>query len=392
MLFLSYIAFFLSLGGILTVSIINPMYLSMLWLVKRKKKIVSLSDKPIVSLIIVVHNGEDLIAEKIKNSQSLIYNPDKLEIIIYSDGSTDKTQKNITPFLSKQVKLFSSRHHIGKFEGINRAVRESKGDILVFTDADAILDCHALTELLKHFSDSGVGGVCGFRVITEKDKSLADAQISYISMDTMIKRLESRIGSISSNDGKLYAIRRELFVEIPPAVTDDLYEALNVVFQHKRFIFESSAKVAVRLPSRTVEHEILRRRRIVSRSLMGIFKMRVLLNPFKYGMYSLELLINKVIRRLLPILLIMLLFSNLLLIDRSMFYALFFAAQILFYLWGASYPLYFEKKKSDNILGKISSKLFYFCVGNYGMFMGIMDFIQNKQPVKWTPVKTDLNT
>ena len=201
--------------------------------------------------------------------------------------------------------------------------------------------------------------------------------------------MESRSGSITSNDGKLFAIRRELCSPVPPGVTDDLYMALNIIKKKKRFVFEPGAQAFVRLPSRSVKHEIERRRRIVSTSLMGIFLLREVLNPFKYGLYSINLFLNKILRRLLPVFLILLFTSSLYLAFFSPFYFIVFFLQLFFYSMALIYPLIFQKREGGQILNRIFSINFYFCVGNIGMLLGIFDFIMGKQIVKWTPVKND---
>ena len=301
MIILNNLIFFLSCMSIVCVFFMNPIMILIASLIKGKKRIKRDAIQQSISLIIVARNCEDLIIEKFENSLSLNYPSANYEIIIFSDGSTDRTVERIIPFLSNNVRLFSSSTHKGKTFGMNRAVEESKGEILVFSDVDALLDQDAIVNIVQHFSDVEIGGVCGHRKISEKEKPLASAQIHYFSLEKRLKIIESYSGSITSNDGKLYAVRRELFCTVPSAVTDDLYTALNVIKQKKRFIFESSAQVFVKLPSRTAKHEIQRRRRIVSRSLRGIFLMRSLLNPFKYGFFSIDLFINKILRRFLPV-------------------------------------------------------------------------------------------
>ena len=344
---------------------------------------------PSVSIITVVHNGEDLIMEKIENSLSLNYPSDRYEIIIFSDGSTDGTEKKVKQITDTRIHFFSSPIHEGKNHAMNRAFPESSGEILIFSDVDAMLDSNAIGNLVQYFTDLEVGGVCGQRVIHEDRQKLQKAQSDYIKFDSAIKHLESQIGSISSNDGKLYAIRRTLFQPIPPTVTDDLYLCLSVVRQHYRFLFEPGAMAFIRVPSRNAAHEVRRRRRIVSRSLNGIYIMREIMNPFTYGMFSIRLFVNKVMRRLLPLFLILIFLSSMVLSLYDPFVKIVLFFQIIFYTLAFSYGTFFYSIKGFSLVKRITSVAYYFCVGNYGTLMGLIDFIMGRQIVKWEPLKTD---
>ncbi|MBI4709755.1 MAG: glycosyltransferase [Nitrospirae bacterium] len=377
-----------SFAGILLPLGLNLVLLSTLFLSVKKKEGVGTAAPPAVSIITVVHNGEDLITKKIQNALSLNYPSGQYEIIIYSDGSTDNTADCVKPFLGGRVLFFSSEDHRGKINGMNEAAVHCSGDIIVFTNADAILKKDAVIKLAGHFSDPEIGGVCGQRIITEEKPGLKKAQSSFISFDSLIKKLESRSGSISSNDGKIYAVRKNLYSPVPEGVTDDLYVCLSVISKGYRFIFEPDARAYIHLPSRTASHEVLRRRRITAASLMGIYLMKEVLNPFKYGMFSLNLMVNKILRRLLPVFLILLFLSSLLIAFRSPLAGIVLAAQIVFYLSAVFYHVFLRHSANIVFLTKICSVIYYFCVGNYGLLMGLMDFLGGRQQTKWKPVKT----
>jgi cellulose synthase/poly-beta-1,6-N-acetylglucosamine synthase-like glycosyltransferase len=382
--------------GPMLVFLINPLYISLMFLIWGRKPVHTASIYPSVSIINVMRNAEDIVVDKIHNTLSLAYPLEKLEIILYSDGSTDRTEDKVKPFLSDSIHLFSSPIHEGKISGINTAVQESSGEILFFSDIDAMLEKDAILKLVKYFADPNVGGVCGKQIIYKSKKGIEEAQRDYKRFDTSIKQLESLIGSISSNDGTLYAIRRKLFKPIPPAVTDDLYVCLSIVKQHYRFLFEPEARAFIKGSARTVPQEIQRRRRIISTSLRGIYLMRELLNPFMYGSFSIRLIINKIIRRLLPLFLITLFLSSILLSQRSSVIEVFLYLQIIFYLIAFLYgsllqhlPPYGSGLRQLGIINRIPSLAFYFCLGNYGMFLGVIDFLRGREITKWEPVKAD---
>ncbi|OGW47823.1 MAG: hypothetical protein A2Y66_02210 [Nitrospirae bacterium RBG_13_41_22] len=389
LLLLSKLIFLFSIFGILLIFLLNPLLIRVVSAIRGKKKVSTSAIHPSVSLITVIHNAENLVVEKIENSLSLKYPSNNYEIIIYSDGSTDATEEKVRQYTHSKIRFISSEVFEGKNSGLNKAMSEAIGDIIIFSDVDAILDTNAIINLIQYFADEEVGGICGQRVIYEKNIKLKDAQSDYIKFDSKIKSLESQLDSISSNDGKLYAIRRTLFQPIPPTVTDDLYLCLSVVRQHYRFLFEPGAKAFIRVPSRNAVHEVRRRRRIVSRSLKGIYIMREIMNPFTYGMFSIRLFVNKVMRRMLPLFLILIFLSSMVLSLHDPFVKIVLFFQIIFYTLAFSYGTFFYSIKGFSLVKRITSVAYYFCVGNYGTLMGLIDFLMGRQIAKWEPLKVD---
>lgn len=390
-MWINIIIFSLSFLGILLVFVLYPFSVWAVSFVKGNKSLTGQSNaKPLISLLVVLRNAESIVEGKIRNSFKLDYPQERLQVIFFSDGSTDETEKIIRSCEDKRLTLLSSSLHLGKANGINTAIEHCFGDIVVFTDADALLDVNALEKIARHYSSPEVGGVCGQRIIYKDGNiSLERAQRDYIEFDSKVKVLESRIGSITSNDGKLYSIRRELFQPIEPDVTDDLYACLSVVEQGFRFIFEPDAKAYIRVPSRSPSHELKRRRRIVARGLRGIYLKKSLLNPFKYGFFSIGLFINKVTRRILPVFLFLLFLSSFRLSFASTLILVIFSMQVLFYCLALSYPIFWKRMSKMNNIEKTASRAFYFCLGMYGTLVGLLAFIGGRRFTKWEPLKTD---
>ncbi|MBU2552541.1 MAG: glycosyltransferase [Proteobacteria bacterium] len=387
---LGQMALVLSAIGIGLVFVIYPLCILLIGVIARRPLASGDARPGSVSLITVVRNGGLLILDKIENTFSLSV-AGELEMIVFSDGSTDDTNQIVKDHAGAGLKIIASADHQGKNSGLNRAAEAASGEILVFSDADALLDEEALIFLTRPFTDPRVGGVCGQRVIGERSRTLGRAQKDYIKFDSTIKVLETRAGSISSNDGKLYAVRKGLFQPVPAAVTDDSYSGLSIVRQGYRFIFEPRAKAFIRTPSRNPWHEIGRRRRIVTRSLTGIRLMKALLNPLDYGVFSCSLFINKVCRRMLPLFLILLLIGSAGLAGRHGPYALFLVLQLACYGLALAHPVLNRFGWSWRPLDRVSGAAFYFCVGNIGTFLGLMDFLRGRQVVKWQPAKTDVS-
>ncbi|MBF0144477.1 MAG: glycosyltransferase [Magnetococcales bacterium] len=347
--------------------------------------------RPRVSLIVVARNAEKLAAAKVANFQRLDYPPELLEMLFYSDGSTDGTVARVAALAEPRVRILAEAAHLGKHVGLERAAAAASGEILLFTDVDAELDPATPRLLVRHLADPAVGGVCGQRLIHKGDSGrLGEAQSGYISWDSGIKRLESRLGSITSNDGKVYAIRRELFRGIAPAVTDDLYNALAVIRQGRRFLFEPAACAWIRLPSRDPAHEVSRRSRIVARGLRGIWLHRALFHPGRYGLFGLGLFLNKVVRRLLPLLAILLVVATALLAGDHPPMRLFLGLQGLFLLLALSHPLFFARMRTGRVASVVerqASRAWYLCLGMAGTLVGVVNFLTGEVVEKWDPVK-----
>lgn len=374
-----------SAGAVAAVFLLYPAFAWLLSLARRRAAPMARQDLPSVSVITVVRNGEGLVRAKIENGLSLAYPEGKLEVVLYSDGSTDGTERVAREFEVRGVRVLASAEHLGKIHGLNAASEASTGEVLVFTDADALLAPEAVERLVRALDDPGVGGACGQRAIARDTGEMREAQADYIRFDSWIKRVESRLGRITSNDGKLYALRRSARRPLPPAVTDDLFAALSVIEQGRGFVFEPSARAFIRTPSRDAGHEVARRRRIVCRSLRGIWLARGLLNPLRTGWFAAGLFVNKVVRRLLPLALLGVLAASAVLAWESSTWRVVLAAQAAGYLLAAAGPLLRGLPGA-----RLLSRGTYVCAGMLGTLLGLLDFLAGKQVDRWDPVKSDL--
>lgn len=345
-------------------------------------------DLPTVTGIIAVRNAVGLVDMKVRNCLALDYPPGKLSFIFYSDGSTDGTTERLREWAAREetIHVMASTTHGGKIAALNEAARECSSDLLLFTDVDALLAPDSLRLLARHYSDESVGGVCGRRVIGEEDAEVRSGQDRHFRFHAGVQALESQVGSVTANEGKIYIMRRDLFEPIAASVTDDLYTSLCVVRRGFRFIYEPDAVAHVHLPSRSLAHEITRRRRIVSTSLRGLWHQRGLFNPFRYGVYSLGLFINKVLRRLLPVFLTVLFVSSAALAEHFLFFSVL-ALQCVFYLGAITHMVLPRMTRRIPIVGKLLAVVAYFCVGNVGMLLGLLDFVGGRSIDRWEPVK-----
>ena len=202
---------------------------------------------PTVSIVIAARNEEANVPAKLQNLRRLDYPQDKLEIVIASDGSTDRTASILrehVPYICPVI-LDDSK---GKAHALNEAVKRATGEILVFLDARQSVEPNAVSELASCFADSTVGAVSGELLLeTPKDGSHGALGI-YWKIEKIVRKLESASGSVVGVTGAIYAIRRELYTDIPPGtILDDVFVPMNVARMGKRIVFQPSAIARDRL-------------------------------------------------------------------------------------------------------------------------------------------------
>jgi hypothetical protein len=170
---------------------------------------------------------------------------------------------------------------------------------------------------------------------------------------------------------------------VPLTVTDDLYSCLKVVSQHKRFVFEPAALACISASSKTPGHELQRRRRIVCRSLTGIWLSREVLNPFRHGLFSLGLFFNKVLRRFLPVMLVLILVAAAGLAPGSSLMRGVLLIQVLFYASVVPLRRLAERRFFGGAPRRLVFLAFYFCLGMVGTWLGLVDFLKGREITKW---------
>ena len=175
-----------------------------------------------VTFLVAAYNESQVIEEKIRNTLSLDYPGDLLEIIVVADGSDDGTERIVETYADQGVISLHRPERRGKTAALNRGVEHAKGEIIVFSDANNEFSKSAIRELVKHFRDENVGGVCGIKQIkpaSERESSTGDS--IYWSYESRIKQAESDIATIIIADGEIFAIRKDLFEQIDESVIND---------------------------------------------------------------------------------------------------------------------------------------------------------------------------
>jgi cellulose synthase/poly-beta-1,6-N-acetylglucosamine synthase-like glycosyltransferase len=245
----------------------------------------------------------------------------------------------------------------------------------------------AVRTLVQPFADAKVGGVAGNqRYLANVGAGAAgEGEKSYWSFDRLLKQFQSLAGNVTSATGAIYAIRRELFIVVPEGVTDDFVTSTRVIAQGHRLVFEPDA-VAFEPVAGKSDREFARKVRVITRGLWAVVFMSQLLNPFRFGFYSIQLFSHKVLRRLVVFPLVVLFISSILLWQQGLFYQLTLVGQIAIYgLAGAGLLL----AESEWGSFKLFSLPYYFCLVNGACLLAVWNVIRGHRIVRWNTIREE---
>ncbi len=258
---------------------------------------------PELTLIISAYNEEQVIAEKLNNALELDYPKEHLTILVVSDCSQDRTDEQVRQFADRGIKLLRTGQRRGKTAGLNLAMEQVQGGLVVFSDANALYDRQALRKLVRHFSDPHVGYVVGHARYHEASATAAGiSEKGYWDLEVALKRWESAFSSIVGGDGAIYAIRRELYEPLQANDINDFVNPLQIIAQGYRGIFDPEAWCLER-PAGRFNREFARKVRIVNRSLNGLLRVPAACNPLKTGWFAWQLISHKLLRWFSPFIL-----------------------------------------------------------------------------------------
>lgn len=267
---------------------------------------------PEVSLLIAAYNEEDSIAEKIKNSLELDYPKDKLEIVVVSDGSTDRTDEIVKSYESQGIRLFRVEGRVGKTEARNQAVLAMTREIIVFSDATAVYEKDVIKKLVRNFADSTVGMVSGnLTYFSSNQSSMGLATKLYWNYEKTIKKAQSKLYTLTGAVGCINAFRRKLYHVLPPNIIEDFTEPLMIVAQDYRIAYEEEA-VSYERTTQKPSQEFHMRVRVIRGGMKGFIYAFKRLTFKKHSFVLFQLFGHKVLRWLMPIFLILLFIVNLL--------------------------------------------------------------------------------
>jgi len=331
---------------------------------------------PSVTIILAVHNGAALLRQKVAHLLSLDYPQDRLDIAIISDGSTDGTDKILEEFRGSRIRCTRCSEHNGKAAALNLGMQTATGEILLFLDIRPWIESNALQFLISNFADPSVGCVAGELVLSEDGHDAGAKAIGglYWKYERWIRNSEAAVDSPLGVYGGFYAVRRNLARALPNGVIlDDMLLPLSIIRQGYRSVVDLRARVYDIWPN-NLRGEFHRK----VRTLAGNFQL-LQIAPWllsKQNRLRFELISHKLLRLLVPLLLLILLVSSLFLASHSVMYMGALASQVVFYLFAAMgssrvYPL----------LTRISGPASAFCMLNAAVVVGFYKFLFTKGPL-----------
>ena len=379
-LIIAQIAFFASLS-LLAYSYVG--YPMVLWLLShfRGEKTAIDSDPavwPNVSIVIAAHNEELVIGRRIENLLALDYPPECLQIVIGSDGSTDRTSEIVRLYRRPRIAFHDFALQRGKAQVLNDLVALARGKYVVFTDANTFFEPSAVKELIRGFrlapSPCAVVGKLEFRTA----EGTVNPDSLYWRYETVLKTLESRFGTVLGANGAIYAIKRAWFRALPAGtiVDDFLIPMLMRLERGGEVIFRPAAKAWEMVPE-TVRDEFRRRVRIGAGDAHALRHTWRLLLP-SHGMLALSYWSHKILRWMGPWLLLTALMANLWLADRSWARALLIAQLAVYGLGFASFWL-----RKAPFIGKASTGVWYFMALNAALLIGTLKYVSGRAAPIW---------
>ena len=279
------------------------------------------AEPPRVSLIVAAYDEEEVIADKVRNALELDYPRDRLELIVASDGSTDRTVE-----LAREAgaDIVLDLPNGGKVRAQDQGVERASGEILAFSDANTTLEPEALRRLVEPFADPSVGYVCGQ---VRFDPDGPNQEGAYWRYEVAIREQESRLAGVTAGNGGLYATRRESYIVVDPRMGHDLSFPFNMVKRGWRALYEPRAQAHEKTtPDNRAEGQ--RKRRMMSH-MWPIVIEGGMLSPRGYGpVYAWQLVSHRVLRYATPFLHLIALAANAALLRRGPAYVVTFAAQL----------------------------------------------------------------
>jgi cellulose synthase/poly-beta-1,6-N-acetylglucosamine synthase-like glycosyltransferase len=336
-----------------------------------------------LSFLIAAYNEQANIGQKIEHTLGLDYPADRIEILVLSDGSTDRTDEIVQSFPDKRVRLLHVTGRRGKTHAQNEGAKVATGEVLIFSDATTTYHPQALRFLACNYADPQVGAVSGryqyFDPVGTSPTGLGS--VAFWNYENYIKMMQSRLRTITGCCGCIYSVRREAYTALAPEIISDLTQPLQAIQKGYRAVFEDRA-LAHEETTQSTKEEFSMRVRVVTRGIRGLLSVPKLLTPWKYPWVSFQLWSHKILRWLVPFFLMVLLTSNILLWNKPG-YQLALLLQAVFYfsaLLTYAVPLHKRWKPLGIPL--------YFCTLNAAALCSVVEVLRGKKYMTWETVRT----
>lgn len=348
-----------------------------------------ISDNKSVTLLIAAYNEQDVVQAKMENCRALIQPPGGMKTVWVCDGSDDKTVELLKSYPEVQV-LFQSERR-GKSAAIDRAISFVDTDIVVFTDANTMLNAEAVVRMTELFSNPKVGCVAGEkRVAVDWKQGATSGEGIYWRYESKIKELDYRFHSAVGAAGELFAIRRNLYIPLPSdTLLDDFVMSMKIA-QRGYIIAYCKQAWALESGSDSLHSESKRKVRIAAGGLQSIARLLPLLNPLKYPALSFTYISHRVLRwSVTPLAMLMLLPLNMVIVmaGSPLIYILILALQTLFYMMALAGYLGRNNKNSN----KYALIIYYFVFMNINALRAIPYLIKHRGNGTWEKAKRAQN-
>ncbi|MFN2532269.1 MAG: glycosyltransferase family 2 protein [Pyrinomonadaceae bacterium] len=346
------------------------------------------SHSPPVTVIIAAYNEEKALRAKLENTVQLNYPKHLLEIIVASDCSTDGTDDIVRSFAADGVVLCRQRQRLGKTAAQNAAVERARGQIVLFSDATTVYEPDVLTRMIPYFADPLVGCVTGR--VEYRDPAVSavgHGTRSYWDYEFKLKTYESSVRSLIGVCGCMYAVRKSAYVPLYHEACSDFLIATTTVKQGLRAVYEPDAVCFENTNDRS-NQEFKVRVRIIAQTLSDLWRNREMLNPFRQGFYSIELLSHKLLRYFAPVLLLVVLLSSAFLARVHWFYLLCFVVQALFY--GVAFTGWLVER--IGITNRWIAMPQYFVIANLASLVAVVQFFRGERYARWEPLRENLQS
>lgn len=332
-----------------------------------------------VTIIITAYNEENRIERKIENTLLIAFPKEKLQIIVVSDGSTDKTNIILEKFIKDGVELICIEERKGKENAQREALELSWGEIIVFTDVATILEKNAIERIVSNFSDPAIGCVSSEDWVMGKDGKKSGENF-YVRYEMWLRRIESKVSSPVGLSGSFFAARRSVCEDFAADMDSDFRILLNSIKQGLRGTCDEEA-IGYYFDLSDQRREFERKVRTVTRGLTVFFNNINFLNIFKYGLFSYQLFCHKLLRWLVPFFMVILFVVNIQLALVSIKYLALLVFQLLFYGVGVL-SLFLNLYSSSRIYIKIP---IYFLTVNASILVAWFRYLTGQRVLIWIP-------
>lgn len=345
-----------------------------------KKKTVDSTFCPQVTFVVPCYNEADVLEEKVQNCLALDYPKDKIQLLFITDGSTDHSGEVLRRF--SEVAVLHAPARRGKTAAENRAMKHVSTPVVIFSDANTLVNRDAVKNIVRHFADEKVGCVSGEKRILTKDKDVASAagEGLYWKYESYLKTLDSELYSAVGAAGELVAFRSSLYEAMPEdTILDDFIQSMYIAAKGYRIVYEPEA-FAVETAAASIKEELKRKIRICAGGWQSIQRLASRLTPWQQPLLFFQYFSHRVLRWTVnPFLMLLMLLSNVLLAAGDTLFLIVLVPHLLFYVF--SFAGFLLEKR------KLKLKLFflpyYFCIMNYSVAVGLFRFLKRSQSAMW---------